>query len=97
MKHYSRFNRRRFINKNKIKNNTMGNVFIKKRKVFNNENTDLYKSLLKTNINEKLIYLEEKLDRLDDKIYVLEQHTKANLIVISNDIHLLYDRLPPKK
>lgn len=92
MKHYSRFNRRRFLNKNKIKNNTMGNAFVKNKK-----NNELYKSLLETNINEKIIYLDEKLDRLDDKIHVLEQHTKANLIVISNDIHLLYDRLPPSR
>tara|TARA_R110000737_G_scaffold151845_1_gene181149 strand:+ start:285 stop:500 length:216 start_codon:yes stop_codon:yes gene_type:complete len=70
----------------------MGNAFVKNKK-----NNELYKSLLETNINEKIIYLDEKLDRLDDKIHVLEQHTKANLIVISNDIHLLYDRLPPSR
>jgi hypothetical protein len=95
MKCYSRFNRRRFLNKNKIKNNYMGNVFIKKKNT--NENKELYRSLLHTNINEKMSYIDEKVDFLDNKLHVLEQHTKANILVISNDIHLLYDRIPPSR
>ena len=69
----------------------MGNIFIKKK-----EET-LTQSLLRINIQDKLIYLDEKLDYVDNKIHVLEQHTKANILVISNDIHLLYDRIPPPR
>lgn len=89
MKHYSRYNRRRFLNKNKIKNITMGNMFNRK----DNETTELYKDLVKTNLHERITDLTEKVDFVDDKIHILEQHTKANLIVISNDIHLLYEKI----
>ena len=75
----------------------MGNIFIKKKKVFNDKTKDLYKSLLHTNINEKISYLENKLDNLDDQFYSFRSNTNANLQVISNDIHLLYDRIPPPK
>ena len=68
----------------------MGNAFVKK-------DNHLFHSLMKNDIEDKISYLDQKLDRLDDKIHVLDQHTKANLIVISNDIHLLYDRIPPPK
>ena len=92
MKHYSRHNRRRFLNKNKIKNITMGNIFKK-----DNEETELHKDLVKSNLHEKIIDLTEKIDFVDDKIHLLEQHTKANLIVISNDVHLLYEKLKKTK
>ena len=88
MKFNSRINRRRFLNKNKIKNITMGNTLKK-----NNQPTDLYKDLMISNLNEKIIDLTEKIDFVDDKIHLLEQNTKANLIVISNDIHLLYEKI----
>ena len=52
---------------------------------------------MKSDIQERLRYLEDKIDNIDDMLHKLEQHTKANLIVISHDIHLLYDRLPPSK
>tara|TARA_R110000787_G_scaffold229955_1_gene337483 strand:+ start:490 stop:753 length:264 start_codon:yes stop_codon:yes gene_type:complete len=80
------YSRRRFLNKNKIKNNSMGNVFVKKE-------NDMYKDLIQSNLNEKIIDLTEKIDFVDDKIHLLEQHTKANLIVISNDVHILYEKL----
>lgn len=88
MKFNSRINRRRFLNKNKIKIITMGNTLKK-----NNQPTDLYKDLMISNLNEKIIDLTEKIDFVDDKIHLLEQNTKANLIVISNDIHLLYEKI----
>ena len=88
MKYNSRINRRRFLNKNKIKIITMGNTLQK-----NNQPTDLYKDLMISNLNEKIIDLTEKIDFVDDKIHLLEQNTKANLIVISNDIHLLYEKI----
>tara|TARA_R110000764_G_scaffold819_1_gene3170 strand:+ start:247 stop:528 length:282 start_codon:yes stop_codon:yes gene_type:complete len=88
MKYNSRINRRRFLNKNKIKIITMGNTLKK-----NNQPTDLYKDLMISNLNEKIIDLTEKIDFVDDKIHLLEQNTKANLIVISNDIHLLYEKI----
>mgnify|MGYP003628490574 CR=1 FL=1 len=68
----------------------MGNMFNKRRKYFNNDNTDLYKSLLHTNINEKITYIENKLDNLDNDFMVFKCNTEANLKVISSDIHLLY-------
>ena len=68
----------------------MGNIFIKRRKEFNNKNKELYRSLLHTNINEKLSYLEQKLDNLDNDFLKFRCNTDANLKVISSDIHLLY-------
>tara|TARA_R110001606_G_scaffold232898_2_gene380330 strand:+ start:11195 stop:11422 length:228 start_codon:yes stop_codon:yes gene_type:complete len=75
----------------------MGNIFIKKIKKKNNDNKDLYKSLIGTNINEKIIYLETKLDNLDNDFYVFQENTKANIFIMSKDIHILYDRIPPPK
>ena len=66
----------------------MGNIFnINKVKKINND--DLYTSLLGCNLNEKIIKLEEKIDFLDNKLYVLEANTQANLKVISADINFL--------
>ena len=64
----------------------MGNIFIKKKKVFNHESKDLYKSLLHTNLNEKLNYIEEKLENLDNDFYVFRSNTDANLKIISSDL-----------
>ena len=68
----------------------MGNMFTTRKKEFNNKNKELYKSLLHTNINEKLTYIENKLDNLDNDFMVFRCNTDANLKVISSDIHLLY-------
>ncbi len=63
----------------------MGNIFnINKVKKINND--DLYTSLLGCNLNEKIIKLEEK-------IYVLETNTQTNLKIISADVHLLYEKI----
>ena len=64
----------------------MGNIQFKK-------DSKLTKSLLHSKLNEKIIDLTEKIDFVDDKVHLLEQNTKANLIVISNDVHLLYEKL----
>ena len=71
----------------------MGNIFIKKSPTHEFKNKDLNKSLLRQSIIERLEYLEEKLDNLDALVYQLEANSTANLKVISNDIHLLYQKI----
>jgi len=70
----------------------MGNIFekIKKDPV---KNKDLYKSLLETNINERLLYLEDKIDNIDAMLWTLDTNTTANFTVMSSDIHRLYERI----
>ena len=70
----------------------MGNIFVKKvRRKINND--ELYTSLIGCNINEKLIYLETKLDNLDNDFYVYRDNVNANLKIISADLHLLYEKI----
>jgi hypothetical protein len=72
----------------------MGNIFLKATtKSATNANNSLNRSLLHSELIEKIIYLENKVDMLDDKVFILEQHTKANLEVMSSDIHQLHQRL----
>ena len=70
----------------------MGNLIntIKKNKANANH---LSKSLLHQDLLEKMIYLNDKLDFLDDKIFVMEAHTQANLKILSSDVHHLHQRL----
>mgnify|MGYP003658107523 CR=1 FL=1 len=70
----------------------MGNIFIKKKKNIKNE--DLYKSLLYSNLGERIVYIENKLDNLDEDFYVFRGRTDANLQVISKDIHAMFIKLP---
>ena len=67
----------------------MGNIF----KTEPIKNNDLYKSLIETNIIEKLIYLENKVDNLDAAIWSLESKTQANIKVISKDIHTIHHKI----
>tara|TARA_R110002153_G_scaffold245972_1_gene401545 strand:+ start:167 stop:376 length:210 start_codon:yes stop_codon:yes gene_type:complete len=67
----------------------MGNIF-KPEPI---KNHDLYKSLIQTNLIEKLIYLENKFDELDAKMWSLESNTQANIKVMSKDIHTLYEKI----
>ena len=70
----------------------MGNIFVKKvRRKINND--ELYTSLIGCNINEKLIYLETKLENLDNDFYVYRDNVNANLKIISADLHLLYEKI----
>tara|TARA_R110001599_G_scaffold6754_4_gene33781 strand:+ start:2602 stop:2826 length:225 start_codon:yes stop_codon:yes gene_type:complete len=71
----------------------MGNIFIKKSSTEEFKNKDLSRSLLRQSILERLEYLEEKLDNLDAMIYQVEANSTANLKVISNDVHLLYQHV----
>jgi len=71
----------------------MGNIFIKKSPTHEFKNKDLNKSLLRESIIERLEYLEDKIGNLDALIYQLEANSTANLKVISNDIHLLYQKI----
>ena len=70
----------------------MGNLIypIKKNKANANP---LSKSLLHQDLIEKMIYLENKLDFLDDKLFVMEAHTQANLKILSSDVHQLHQRM----
>ena len=65
----------------------MGNIFEKPRNI---KNKDLYKSLIETNLTERLLYIENKIDNLDAKVWALEANTQANLKVMSADIHDLH-------
>ena len=70
----------------------MGNIFIRPENK-NIKSNSLSRSLLSDNILDQIRYLNDKLDIIDDKIFVLEQHTKANLEVMSSDIHLLNKKM----
>ena len=70
----------------------MGNVF-KKSPTHEFINKDLRKSLLRNELIERITYLEDKIDNLDAKIWQVEAHSTANLKVMSNDIHLLYEKI----
>ena len=67
----------------------MGNIF-KPEPI---KNDTLYRSLIESNLIERLIYLENKLDNLDAQIWSLEAKTQANIKVISKDIHTLYEKI----
>ena len=72
----------------------MGNIFLKATtKSATNANKSLNRSLLHSELIEKIIYLENKVDILDDKVFILEANTKANLEVMSADLHDLHQRL----
>tara|TARA_R110001599_G_scaffold347103_1_gene573071 strand:+ start:1443 stop:1667 length:225 start_codon:yes stop_codon:yes gene_type:complete len=69
----------------------MGNVFTIKNQ--NSKSNSLSRSLLHHDLMEKINYLYDKVEMLDDKVYVLESNTQANFKVMSSDIHLLGDKL----
>ena len=71
----------------------MGNVFISKTKSATNANNSLNRSLLSENLTEKIIYLQEKLDNLDNDFYVYREITNANIKIMSADLHQLHQRL----
>ena len=72
----------------------MGNVFVgHKTKSANATNSDLNKSLLSENLIEKINYLENKLDNLDNDFYVYREITNAKIKIMSADIHDLHQRL----
>ena len=70
----------------------MGNIFIAKTKKANANNT-LNRNLLSENLTEKIIYLEEKLDNLDNDFYVYREITNANIKIMSADLHDLHQRI----
>lgn len=67
----------------------MGNIF--KHEPIKNDT--LYRSLLETQLIERVDYLENKLDELDAKLWSLESNTQANIKVMSKDIHTLYEKI----
>ena len=72
----------------------MGNVFIKsKTKSATNANNSLNRSLLHSELIEKINYLESKLDNLDNDFYVYREITNANIKIMSADLHDLHQRL----
>tara|TARA_R110000824_G_scaffold82860_1_gene207933 strand:+ start:120 stop:341 length:222 start_codon:yes stop_codon:yes gene_type:complete len=70
----------------------MGNIFIKKSPTYEFINQDLNRSLLIDSLIERLTQIENKVDNLDAKIWQVEANSTANLKVMSNDIHLLYQK-----
>tara|TARA_R110000803_G_scaffold97413_1_gene165566 strand:- start:50 stop:280 length:231 start_codon:yes stop_codon:yes gene_type:complete len=71
----------------------MGNIFEATTKSATNAKTKLNRSLIHCDLIEKILYLENKLDMLDNKLFVLEGNTQANIKVISSDVHQLHQRL----
>jgi hypothetical protein len=72
----------------------MGNVFVKsKNQIGYHANNDLNRSLIHCDLIEKINYLENKLDMLDDKLFVLEGNTQANIKVLSSDVHHLHQEM----
>ena len=71
----------------------MGNIFEATTKSATNANTKLNRSLIHCDLIEKILYLENKLDMLDDKLYVLEGNTQANIKVMSTDLHHLHQQM----
>jgi hypothetical protein len=71
----------------------MGNIFIAKTKKATNANNTLNRSLLSDNLTEKIIYLENKLDNLDNDFYVYREITNVNIKIMSADLHDLHQRL----
>jgi hypothetical protein len=65
----------------------MGNVFLqlKEKKKADANTSNLTNSLLHYTMIEKY-------DQLEERVFILEQHTKANLEVMSADIHVLHQR-----
>ena len=72
----------------------MGNIFIRSTtKSATNANNDLRQSLFHCNLIEKINYLENKLNNLDDKVFILEGNTQANIKVLSSDVHQLHQAM----
>ena len=72
----------------------MGNIFLKATtKSATNANKSLNRSLLHSELIEKIIYLEDKLDNLDNDFYVYREITNANIKIMSADLHDLHQRL----
>ena len=71
----------------------MGNVFVRSKNQNSKSTNVLSRSLLSENILDQIRYLNDKLDIIDDKIWLLEANTKANMEVMSNDIHLLNKKI----
>ena len=74
----------------------MGNIFIKKSPTHEFINKDLNKSLLLDSLIERLTDIENKVDMLDAEIWQVEANSTANLKVMSNDIHLVYEKVSKK-
>ena len=70
----------------------MGNIFIKKSPTHEFISQDLNRSLLIDSLIERLTQIENKVDNLDAKIWQVEANSTANLKVMSNDIHILYQK-----
>ena len=73
----------------------MGNVFLQSQttKSATNANNDLRQSLFHCDLIEKINYLENKLNNLDEKLYVLEGNTQANIKVMSADLHQVHQAM----
>lgn len=59
----------------------MGSISTKLKKPKSNLNS-LSKSLLSDDIEDKLYYLNQKLDMLDDKVFVLAEQTRIQFNIL---------------
>jgi hypothetical protein len=71
----------------------MGNIFLKAETKSANATNSLNRSLLHHDLIEKINYLENKLDNLDNDFYVYREITNANIKIMSADLHQLHQRL----
>jgi hypothetical protein len=63
----------------------MGNYLLKKSPT-NLNNNDLNKSLLQSDLIQRIIYLEDKIDNLDAKLWTFESKTESNFYAINKKI-----------
>ena len=68
----------------------MGSFFRKPIKI---DNDYLTKSLIEKNLNERIIYLEDKIDNLDAKVWSFESKTESNLNTIYNKLKMKTTRI----
>jgi len=65
----------------------MGNHLLKKSPTdLINDNKDLNKSLLQQDLIERIVYLEDKLDNLDAKLWAFESKTESHFNTIFKKI-----------
>ncbi len=63
----------------------MGNFLQKQIKIDNN---DLTKSLIEKDLVERIIYLDDKIDNLDAKVWSFESKTESNFNTIYNKLKM---------
>ena len=67
----------------------MGNHLLRKSPTdLINDNKDLNKSLLQQDLIERIVYLEDKIDNLDAKLWAFESKTESHFHTINKKIKI---------